>query len=287
MFSVTRLCTGTEWEIKDGACDADGGRGSGGRQESGCERRREQLRLRVHSLVSRSSSSPRLLVPRLSSSPFLPRHPFILIRIFFHRFPCLRSLSASDSAPLTGCRDDQLHAIHCDCVQLSVLGKDASPHSPSHPSLASVPRQLLGLAILATTIFLYVDSQNYVDFENTSELYLTPFLILMALGAVMTLVGFLGCCGAIRESTCVLGTVSPLLPDSPLMTCSLVPSSVVLPVLHHDVRRVWSCSLVVRRTRAHRSPPTAERDTQRRPPQVRQRTFRCNGSHRQQDPRGL
>ena len=67
--------------------------------------------------------------------------------------------------------------------------------------------QLLGLAILATTIFLYVDSQNYVDFENTSELYLTPFLILMALGAVMTLVGFLGCCGAIRESTCVLGTV--------------------------------------------------------------------------------
>lgn len=68
--------------------------------------------------------------------------------------------------------------------------------------------QLLGLAILATTIFLYVDSQNYVDFENTSELYLTPFLILMALGAVMTLVGFLGCCGAIRESTCVLGTVS-------------------------------------------------------------------------------
>jgi len=65
---------------------------------------------------------------------------------------------------------------------------------------------LLGVVLLATTIFLYVDVQHYVSFEDTSELYMTPFLLFIALGAIMTLVGFLGCCGAIRESSCLLAT---------------------------------------------------------------------------------
>ena len=33
--------------------------------------------------------------------------------------------------------------------------------------------------------------------------------ILIAVGAVMMFVGFLGCYGAIQESQCLLGTVSP------------------------------------------------------------------------------
>lgn len=33
--------------------------------------------------------------------------------------------------------------------------------------------------------------------------------ILIVAGAVMMVVGFLGCCGAIRESACMLGLVSP------------------------------------------------------------------------------
>lgn len=68
--------------------------------------------------------------------------------------------------------------------------------------------QLLGVAILGVSILVYVDSQNYVAFEETSELYMTPFLLLIALGALMTLVGFVGCCGAIREAPCFLVTVS-------------------------------------------------------------------------------
>lgn len=66
--------------------------------------------------------------------------------------------------------------------------------------------QSIGVALLGTTIFLYVDSQTYGAFGATSEHYMTLFLLLMALGAVMSLVGFIGCCGAIRESTCVLAT---------------------------------------------------------------------------------
>lgn len=36
----------------------------------------------------------------------------------------------------------------------------------------------------------------------------TGVYILIAVGAVMMLVGFLGCYGAIQESQCLLGTVS-------------------------------------------------------------------------------
>ncbi|XP_015787860.1 CD151 antigen [Tetranychus urticae] len=65
---------------------------------------------------------------------------------------------------------------------------------------------LLGVAILGFSILLYAESHNYVNFEDTQGLFDTPFFLIIILGAVMTLVGFLGCCGAIRESTCLLGT---------------------------------------------------------------------------------
>jgi hypothetical protein len=38
--------------------------------------------------------------------------------------------------------------------------------------------------------------------------YATGTYILLAAGALMTVIGFLGCCGALRESQCLLGTVS-------------------------------------------------------------------------------
>ena len=33
-------------------------------------------------------------------------------------------------------------------------------------------------------------------------------VVLLALGSLMTVIGFLGCCGAARESQCLLGSVS-------------------------------------------------------------------------------
>ncbi|RWS08323.1 CD81 antigen-like protein, partial [Dinothrombium tinctorium] len=53
---------------------------------------------------------------------------------------------------------------------------------------------LLGVGILGLSIYLYVDSNYYVVNVDSSELYNTPIFVLMALGAIMTLVGFLGCC---------------------------------------------------------------------------------------------
>jgi len=65
---------------------------------------------------------------------------------------------------------------------------------------------LLGVSILGLSTYLYIQSQSYVSFEDAEHFYIAPFLVLMVLGAVMTIVGFLGCCGAVRESTCLLGT---------------------------------------------------------------------------------
>lgn len=51
---------------------------------------------------------------------------------------------------------------------------------------------------------------------------LTGVYILIAVGAVMMLVGFLGCYGAIQESQCLLGTVSLSLFDFAAPTAGFV-----------------------------------------------------------------
>lgn len=65
----------------------------------------------------------------------------------------------------------------------------------------------MGVVILGFSAYLWWDSQNYLDINEISKYYITPFVMLLILGAIMTVVGFLGCCGAVRESRCLLGLV--------------------------------------------------------------------------------
>lgn len=71
--------------------------------------------------------------------------------------------------------------------------------------------QLAGAAVLGVGIWVKVDSGSILNFlqnveQAPSELgqLLNVGYLLIAVGAVLLILGFLGCCGAIRESKCML-----------------------------------------------------------------------------------
>ncbi|KAM9313002.1 CD9 antigen [Gastrophryne carolinensis] len=66
---------------------------------------------------------------------------------------------------------------------------------------------LAGTAVLGIGLWLRFDGQTkalYESDEGATSFY-TGVYILIGAGALMMLVGFLGCCGAIQESECMLG----------------------------------------------------------------------------------
>lgn len=74
--------------------------------------------------------------------------------------------------------------------------------------------QLAGAAILGVGIWVKVDSASLLgildNIEGTSGLSQIVYVsyVLMVVGSVLLVIGFLGCCGAMKESKCMLLTVS-------------------------------------------------------------------------------
>ncbi|XP_008410619.1 CD9 molecule a isoform X1 [Poecilia reticulata] len=66
---------------------------------------------------------------------------------------------------------------------------------------------LAGTAVLAVGLWLKLDSKtnSLLQGENSPYVFYTGVYVLIAVGAVMMVVGFLGCCGAIQESPLMLG----------------------------------------------------------------------------------
>ncbi|NXY20189.1 CD9 protein, partial [Atrichornis clamosus] len=66
---------------------------------------------------------------------------------------------------------------------------------------------LAGTAVLAVGLWLHFDSQtkSVFELESNNTTFYTGVYILIGAGALMMLVGFLGCCGASQESQCMLG----------------------------------------------------------------------------------
>ncbi|XP_058045989.1 CD9 antigen [Ahaetulla prasina] len=66
---------------------------------------------------------------------------------------------------------------------------------------------LAGTAVLAIGLWLRFDPQTKEIFksEQDTTAFSTVIYILIGAGALIMLVGFLGCCGAIQESQCMLG----------------------------------------------------------------------------------
>jgi len=68
---------------------------------------------------------------------------------------------------------------------------------------------LVGCSLLAVGIWAKVDERSFADIvgndEISSKLSVAAYVIIV-LGALVMILGFLGCCGAIRESQCMLAT---------------------------------------------------------------------------------
>ncbi|ROL23514.1 CD81 protein [Anabarilius grahami] len=74
------------------------------------------------------------------------------------------------------------------------------------PRLAGGGRDLMGSLVLAVGLWLRLDP-NTVSLlgEDGPETFFIGVYILIAAGGLVMLVGFFGCCGAVRESQCLLG----------------------------------------------------------------------------------
>jgi len=70
-----------------------------------------------------------------------------------------------------------------------------------------------GAAVLGIGIWLLVDANALQEFTDVVEfdVYAAGPIIFIVAGAVMLVFGFFGCCGAIKESTCLLGTYFTML----------------------------------------------------------------------------
>lgn len=72
---------------------------------------------------------------------------------------------------------------------------------------------MAGCAILGVGIWLRVDESaaEFVGKTSKIDILYTLAYVLMAIGFLIMLIGFLGCCGAVRESQCMLVTVRILI----------------------------------------------------------------------------
>ncbi|KAI8494320.1 Tetraspanin-18 [Branchiostoma belcheri] len=64
--------------------------------------------------------------------------------------------------------------------------------------------KLSGAALLGVGIWVIVAQQSFITLVGDNPLFITGAYILIGVGAFVFFVGFLGCCGAIKESKCML-----------------------------------------------------------------------------------
>lgn len=63
-----------------------------------------------------------------------------------------------------------------------------------------------GAMLFGTGIWVVVDGGSFKDIVSSDPMIFGAVYLLIVVGAVIFVTGFLGCCGAIRESKCLLNT---------------------------------------------------------------------------------
>ncbi|KAB0404493.1 hypothetical protein E2I00_016509 [Balaenoptera physalus] len=72
------------------------------------------------------------------------------------------------------------------------------------PLLTGPGEQLGGACLLGIGIWVMVDPTGFREIVAANPLLITGAYILLAMGGLLFLLGFLGCCGAVRENKCLL-----------------------------------------------------------------------------------
>lgn len=65
---------------------------------------------------------------------------------------------------------------------------------------------LAGAALLGVGIWVAVSGDTFKQVVSNDPLIFNAVYIIIAVGAALFLIGFLGCCGAVNENRCLLGT---------------------------------------------------------------------------------
>lgn len=73
-----------------------------------------------------------------------------------------------------------------------------------------VLHQLGGSFLLGLGVWVLVDPTGFREIIAANPLLFTGVYIILGMGGMLFLLGFLGCCGAIRENKCLLLFVSQL-----------------------------------------------------------------------------
>jgi tetraspanin-18 len=71
--------------------------------------------------------------------------------------------------------------------------------------------KLGGSFLLGVGLWVLLDPMGFREIVAANPLLFTGVYIILALGGLLFLLGFLGCCGAIRENKCLLLFVSLVL----------------------------------------------------------------------------
>lgn len=106
---------------------------------------------------------------------------------------------------------------------------------------------LFGGMLLGLAVYFYVDTLQYIDVNaRTWPIYSTFFILIIGIGLLTFITGFFGCCGACKESSCMLCVYFTII----VALCSLVGALIFLPEkfelkpqqikldLQHDIEKI-------------------------------------------------
>lgn len=92
--------------------------------------------------------------------------------------------------------------------------------------------------MVVVSVMLLLDSSKYLANEGEdSQMYYSIIYILLGAGSFMAIVGFLGCCGALRENPSMLCTVS-------METSGYIVVCNELATLHVTLKGILKCLFV-------------------------------------------